>query len=224
MVSAHSPENHIGMQTRALVYFMHIDKNAGTTIRSILHTNYAAEEFLSAQPFGRMSNEGRAKTLNGLDEDVFELITAIQDRQPVLASVAANLPFGIHQFLERPVAYFTFLREPVERCVSYWYFAYANRHRSPMWSILEGYEFDLYQILTDGAAFQFCNDQVRMITGNPAFDLGEDDLRAAREIIDQRFVLAGVLESFDGCLKFLASRFGWLRPSYTRLNVGSKLD
>ena len=217
-------EDNLMRQGSDLVYFMHIDKNAGTTMRHILSMNYPAEAFLDTLPLGRMGIDGRAKTVDGLDEDVYQIIAEVQNRQQVLACVAANLPFGLDKFLDRPVAYFTFLREPISRCISYWYFAFQTRHRAPLWSVLESYDFDLYRIFRDHAAYQFSNDQVRMVSGSSVPDPGETELRLACEIIKERFFLAGAIEYFDPCLRVLARQFGWHDTSYIKQNVGIKID
>jgi len=207
-----------------LVYFMHIEKNAGTTVRSILRKNYDLGGYVGAPPMARASVAGGAKTIDSLDEDVFEVVSEIQSRQQMLACVAAGLPFGIDKYLDRHVAYFTFVREPIRRCISNWYFAFQNRSHSPLWSVLQAYDFDLVRILADGAVYQFANDQVRMISGISAPSPVESDLRAACEIIEERFVLAGSVDSFDACLQVLARRFGWHDVSYAKLNVGMKTD
>jgi hypothetical protein len=207
-----------------LVNFMHIEKNAGTTMRSILRMNYNSNEYFGAPPLGRVSCTGEAKTINSPDQDIFEVSSEIQNQQHRLACVAASLPFGIDKYLDRPVAYFTFLREPVERCISTWYFAFQNRSRSGLWSILEQYDFDLLRILGDGVAYQFTNDQVRMIAGISSPRPTACDFRSAREIIAERFVLAGAVTAFDRCLQVLAPRFGWQKTSYSPLNVGVKSD
>jgi hypothetical protein len=207
-----------------LVNFMHIEKNAGTTMRSILRMNYHPSEYFGAPPLGRVSCTGEAKTIDSLDQDIFEVSCEIQSQQHKLACVAASLPFGIDKYLDRPVAYFTVLREPVERCISNWYFAFQNRSQSALWSILEQYDFDLLRILGDGVAYQFTNDQVRMITGISSAWPTADDFRLACDIIEERFVLAGAVTVFDCCLQVLARRFGWHKTSYSPLNVGVKTD
>lgn len=193
-------------------------------MRNILRMNYQSGEYFGAQPLGRASVAGGVKTIDSLDEDVFEVVSEIQNRQQTLACAAANLPFGIDRYLDRPVAYFTFLREPVERCISYWYFAFQNRYRSPLWSVLEAYDFDLLHILGDGAAYQFTNDQIRMISGSSSPSPAANDLRTACEIIEERFFLAGTVDSFGPCLEILAHRFDWHYVPHTRLNVGTKTD
>jgi hypothetical protein len=217
-------EKRLMREPRELVYFLHIEKNAGTTTRNILARNYSPSECYGAPPLGRASVAGGAKTIDSIDNDVFEVVSEIQNRQQTLACVSANLPFGIDKYLDRPVAYFTFLREPVQRCISYWYFAFQNRCRSPLWSILEGYDFDLTRILGDGAAYQFTNDQVRMISGISSPSPAASDFDAAREIIEERFFLAGTVDCFDRSLEMLAHRFRWHNTSYARLNVGTKTD
>jgi hypothetical protein len=207
-----------------LVYFMHIEKNAGTTVRHILSRNYPVGTFLDTRPLSRMGADGRAKTVDGVDEDVHQVINEIQNRQHTLACVAANLPFGVDNFLDRPVAYFTFLREPVSRCVSCWYFAFQTRRTAPLWSVLESYDFDLRQILQDNVVYQFSNDQVRMVSGSSAPEPGEAEFQMACDLIEERFVFAGAVEYFDRCVEALAWQLRWQQASSLKLNVGVKTD
>jgi hypothetical protein len=221
-ISAIPDENT--MPTSRLVYFMHIEKNAGTTIRHNLSLNYPAGTFLNARPMSRMGVSGKPKALDGCDEDVYELVAEIQDRQRNLKCVAVNLPFGVDRFLTRPVAYFTFLREPVSRCVSCWYFAFQNRRSAPLWSVLEGYDFDVRKILLANAVPQFSNDQVRMASGTSTHGIGETEFQMACDIIERRFLLAGAVEYFEPCLELLAYKLGWQHTSPLPLNVGVKAD
>ena len=216
------PQRSLPRDTSSLLYFMHIDKNAGTTVRHILSQNYAVKEFLAIGPLGRMAVDGRAKTVDGVDEDVYHAIAAIQDRQHTLACVAANLPFGIDKFLDRAITYFTFLREPVSRCTSYWHFSFLTRHKTPLWSVLESYDFDLSRVLHDNAAYQFSNDQVRMVSGSAEPAPSQTEFEMARANIEEHFFLAGAVEYFDHCIKVMVSRFGWQNIPRLKLNVGVK--
>lgn len=162
--------------------------------------------------------------MHSLDEDVHQVVSELQDRQHTLGAVAVNLPFGLDQFLDRPVTYFTFLREPVSRCVSYWYFAFNTRHRTPLWSVLEHYDFDLQRVYAAHAAYELTNDQVRMVSGSSAPDPGEDELRLAQDTIEEKFHFVGTVEHFDPCLHLLAAELGWRNTSYVRQNVGIKTD
>jgi hypothetical protein len=203
---------------------MHINKNAGTTMRHLLRKNYPAGLVLEIMLQSRKSTDGRPKTVDGLDEDVYEAIAEVQYRQSALGCVAANLPFGLHRFLERPLAYFTFLREPVSRCISYWYFAYENRQTSALWTALQSYDFNIPRICQDRAAYQFSNDQIRMVTGTSACEPGQTEFELAQEIIESQFLLAGAIEHFDPCLRVLARHFGWNDITYARQNTRISSD
>jgi hypothetical protein len=203
---------------------MHIDKNAGTSVRQILTLNYPADALLESRPLSRIGIDGQPKTVDALDEDVYEFISELQNRQHRIECAVANLPFGIDKYVDRSIRYFTFLREPVSRCISYWYFAFQTRQTAALWSLLEHYDLDLPRILQDGTACQFRNDQVRMITGCSSRDPGETEFKEACQIIEDRFLLAGAVEYFDPCVKVLATSFGWQHTSSMKLNVGFKTD
>jgi len=188
-------------------------------MRHLLRSNYPGELLLDLMLQGRKGADGRPKTVDGLDEDVYEAIYEAQCRQVKLRCVAANLPFGFHKFLERPVTYFTLLREPVSRCISYWYFAYANRYSGTLWATLQSYDFDIRRICQDRAAYQFSNDQIRMVTGCSSPEPGQADFDLAQEMIEKKFAFVGATEYFDECLPVLARRYGWQDITYMRLNT-----
>jgi hypothetical protein len=117
--------------TESLIYYLHIFKNAGNTMREMLWRNRADGEFIDEMIHGRLDSAGHPKSFDSNDEDITQLRQLIVDNAGILSYVACDLPYGIHKYLERPVRYLTVLREPVDRLTSYWYFAYNRRPDSP---------------------------------------------------------------------------------------------
>lgn len=144
-----------------------------------------------------------------MDEDVHEVVSDIQALENRLACVVANLPYGLHEFLLRRVTYFAFLREPVSRCESYWHHAYRLRANGNLWSTLEKYDLDLDSALRAGVAYQFSNDQTRMISGSSAADVSRDQYELARYNIEHHFEFVGAVEQFSTCVRKLARRLRW---------------
>lgn len=203
-----------------LVCFIHINKNGGTSVRELLQRNYPADCLYEAMIQGRRSVDARPKTIDSLDEDVLQAVSEMQSKQRQLSCLATNLPFGIHKYLDRPVSYFTFLREPVSRCISYWNFAYRTRTTGKLWSKLKSCEFDLEKIRQTHTAYQFFNDQIRMVTGSSNPEPGMTELALAREILERDFVFAGGAERLTHCARFLAAKFSWTDASCGKCNVG----
>ena len=203
-----------------LICFVHINKNGGTSVRELLRRNYAASGLLEVTIQGRRSVDGRAKSVDSFDEDVLQAVSEAQSKQQMLCCCAANLPFGIHNYLDRPVSYFTFLREPVGRCISYWHFAFRTRNEGRLWSKLEACEFDLERIRQTHTAYQFFNDQIRMVTGSSNPEPGVTELALAREIIERDFAFVGATERLSDGIRFLAPQFGWTNASCGKVNVG----
>jgi hypothetical protein len=201
--------------------FLRINKNAGTTICHILRQNYAEGTLLETVLQGRKGFDGKAKTVDGLDEDVHQFINEVQSRCSTLTCIAVNLPFGLHKAVDRPFTYFTLLREPVSRCISYWHFAYRTREEGRLWTTLAQHGFDIRRICAERAAYQFTNDQVRMVSGSSEPEPGETEFRLACENIEQRFVFAGAVELFDRSLQVLGCKLGWSHVPSLRLNATS---
>jgi hypothetical protein len=205
-------------------FFIHINRTGGNTVRYILNENYDRSKFLNARLASRAVSTGAgqcAVTVNSPNEDVTYLTAEIRARQRKLDCIAANLPFGIHRFLERRVAYFTFLREPVDRCMSEWHMRYSGAHDGgEVWAIFRQYDFDIKRMLGEGVAYHLSNEQVRMISGTSALEIGKDEFDLARELIKERYLLVGVTEKMDLCLRLIGRHFGWRNLTYKRQNIG----
>ena len=88
---------------RRLIVFTHIDKTAGTSfIDTLITPNY---------PDGI----GGIMQGAGFKGNLFALLS-----RPAL--IIGHTPYGLHHFTRRPVDYVTFLRDPIDRAVSFYYF------------------------------------------------------------------------------------------------------
>jgi hypothetical protein len=203
-----------------LICFVHINKNGGTSVRELLRRNYPANGLLEVMIQGRRSVDGRPKSVDSFDEDVLQAVSEAQTQQQRLSCCAANLPFGLHKYLDRPVSYFTFLREPVGRCISYWNFAFRTRKEGRLWSKLVACEFNLETIRQTHTAYQFFNDQIRMVTGSSNPEPGVTELALAQEIIERDFAFVGATERLSDGIRFLGFQFQWTDVRCGKFNVG----
>jgi hypothetical protein len=208
-----------------LLYYVHIFKNAGNTMREVLWRNRGPGEFIDVMIHGRLDASRAPKTFGSPDEDVRELLNLISGNVGVLSYVAADLPFGLHHHIARPVRYLALLREPVDRCTSYWYYAYKRRAEGPMWSVLEEHGFDVAAAVEKSGLIQYSNDQVRCILGSSKLVMDTGDLSQAVEVIRASYDLVGTVTRLEDCLRLLAGRYGWRGLARTpRLNVGDRAD
>ena len=108
--------------------FIHIHKTAGTTFNSILSREYRAVPSLWMPPTNDI----------GSGENIMEMLSEEELHQ--LRLLRGHIYFGLHKFLsgEQPV-YFTFMRNPVNRIISYYY---HMRHEAKVHSDKGGWWYE----------------------------------------------------------------------------------
>jgi hypothetical protein len=158
-----------------------------------------------------------------LPEDV-ERFTALPESQRArIRFLKGHMAFGLHRYLPGPSRYFTMIRDPIDRVVSYYYYIRrrpADRLHAP---VMEE-DIDLARFVESGMARDHTdNSFVRFISGDPFVELGSVDdalLERAKSNIRDHFVLTGSMEQFDETVLLLKKAMGWSRPvHYRRQNV-----
>ena len=186
--------------------FLHIHKTAGTTLHAILQRQYAQEDVYA------IDTEGKS----------LEHLTSLsQSQRAKIRLLKGHMDFGLHEFLPQPATYFTFLREPIERAISYYYFI----QRTPQHPHFQAAnELNLYEFVDQKVDRLMANGQTRQLAGGyPDYDFDEQAeavLNKAKQHLQERFVVVGITERFDESLLLLQRHFGWRNIWYQRQNVG----
>lgn len=188
------------------VVFIHIPKTAGTTLNLIIERQYHPNQIVSIPAF--VENPEHINRLPNLPPT--------QKKQ--LKVIKGHTFFGWHQLLSLPCAYFTLLRDPIERFISNYYFL-LNKKGHKL-----GQKLLAQQVTIEEFACWSGEDnyQTRFL----AKDIGESNLNlkeneCTREVLEQakknlrdNFSVVGTVEEFDKTLMLLKKTFGWKNVFY----------
>lgn len=198
----------------ASVFFLHLPKTGGTTMRRVLDREYR--------------NARRYE----IGEDVTGDIRAFRelkwgpDKAPNL--VQGHMSYGLHQFVPGPSTYVTLLRDPMRRALSDYHYVTSTREH-PIHEHVKN--LSLREYFESGITGQLSNGQVRLLSGdNLPNDPGvpsnrcmeRADLGRAQEHLRNGFAATGLQERFDETLVLFRRRLGWRWPFYLRENVTSR--
>lgn len=183
---------------------MHLPKTGGTTLNDILRRQFTrrSEIFRTGH-----ADTGEAARL------FLELPPA---RRQATRLITGHTAYGIHAHIGRPVSYFTLLRDPVERVISYFHFV-----RAKPWH-LGHREFNemTFDAFVESEWFPASdNEQSRLISGLPPGTPDDELLRQARANLQDHIRVVGLTEDFDSTLLLFQRAFGWRPPYYVRRNV-----
>ncbi len=191
------------------VIFLHVPRTAGTSLGSILGRQY---------PKGSIFRGGLLK-----DEDLASFRALDRGRRESLALVDGHMLFGLHEDIPGDSTYITFLRSPVDRVVSYFFYL-KRRPQTPLFERIEAQNIDLRAFVERGEARLHTHDgATRMISGGGLDEFDEDPdgmLERAKANLESSFSCVGLSERFDESALLLKAELGWTRPvMYARKNV-----
>lgn len=188
------------------IFFLHNMKTAGTTLRNYLANIYQPEERYMAASLA----------------DLFHFSRLTPEEAGQLKLVVGHFPFGSHRPLFTDFAYFTLLREPIDRVISFYY----HRRRSPQevdYRWINENNISLEEYVAAANSKETDNGQVRRISGQgmrPDFgSCSREMLAQAQSNIKRHFALVGLQERFKETLTRLQHTFGWPEAPYTNQNI-----
>lgn len=191
------------------VIFLHIPKTAGVTIRQIIKRQYPE----NAMYYGdHLSPQEIANVFTSLPEDY----------KAQLQMIWGHLIFGVHQHLSTDATYFTFLRDPIERTISHYYYILGRPHEFEIAQYLRENNIGFQEALERELILDIQNVQTRMLAGlpydHPPHTYTQEHLETAMHNLSNHVAVVGLVEQFDASVLLLKKAFGWGNVFYNRQN------
>ncbi len=187
--------------------FLHIPKAGGSTISKILEQQYSSAETL---------------TLDDRERQIAQLKALPAAQRGQYRLIQGHLFFGLHRFIPQASTYITFLRRPVERVLSFYYYARSTPDHY-LYPLVTTERLNLKTLLAREVTLELRNEQTRLLAGDEWEDPQRVVTRAALELakanLRTHFRVVGLLEEFDASLLLLCRAFGWHLPFYVKENV-----
>jgi len=199
-----------------LMVFNHIPKTGGMTFRTILERHYAAGGLLK---IGEEDYQASVDAIKDMDEQSKDQISCI----------SGHIPFGIHRYFPgRNVRYVSFVRDPVSRTISEFFYFINRPNILPLIGVEENTKLDFEQFMELHEERRLFNIQTRVLGGfnnmlehvlSPYPALPTDAATQLEEIIDHYYVCVGVVERFDESMLAIQKYLSLKQPWYAKRNV-----
>lgn len=186
-----------------LIFFMHIPKTGGVTLRKIIEKEYNSDEIFEGD---QQTALNKAKQMTKTEEEK-------------LKCIYGHVHFGIHRHFSQNATYITMLRDPVERIISLYYFL-LRRPNGILYEKVK--DLTLREFVKNKELWsQTFNQQTRIAMGENFFDFKSPGakLAKAKENLDTHFAVVGVTEMFDKSLFLIKKKLGWDDVRYVKKNV-----
>jgi hypothetical protein len=183
--------------------FLHVPKTAGSSLRTVLSRHYGARHVLY---FDLGAGDRRSMP---------EIAAALRSRMAgrEIRLITGHQFLGLHEALREPCLYFSMLRDPVERVLSEYFYAFTYPHHAQREEIVSG-RLSPMAFLT-GPRHGGGDAQARQLAGRSARPV----LEAALANLESSIAAIGIAEEFDRSLLLMARRLGWAPPLYIARNV-----
>ncbi|MGM3308949.1 sulfotransferase family 2 domain-containing protein [Anabaena sp. WFMT] len=202
------------------IIFIHIQKTAGLSIQRMIRRRYGQSIFkrIANKIILRKNTASTPIDLKGT-----MLSCKFYDRY-----FMGHFCYGVHEFLPQPSTYITFLREPISRLLSLYYYSQSNKtayyHKQAVNASMEQFFFKSNLMELDNGILRFivgdANDL--FINRTPLGQCSRSMLEQAKENIINHFAFIGFSERFDESVLLLKNKLGWKNSFYLKRNISTK--
>lgn len=193
--------------TDNVILFLHLPKCAGTTFQRIISNQKRYSPDFCIQRGG----------------EIVDLPAGEENRLEVLYG---HMLFGVHNKLpQKNVTYITFLRNPVARVISFFYYLQSENNvgievrdwfrTMTLFDYVSDEKFNCSEdLFPESWTIATDNAQTRILAGTM-----EADLDTAKNNLKKYFSIVGITERFEESLRIVEKNLGWEINSYENANV-----
>jgi hypothetical protein len=190
--------------------FLHLHKTGGLSMNVILDRQFIGQR-------------GAVIHSNSI-ERTRELAALPQQERDQFAYISGHFYYGIHEIWTSPASYFSLLREPIARAVSFYNFDGISRRAAEKPDRLQDLDSHM-------RALRQTTYYIRRIggykPGQPGViykehEITPDELHALAESHLKQMKVVGLTEEFDRTLLLLRRAYGWHNLFYVRRNTTNK--
>lgn len=204
ILSANNTRHNLGI-------FVHIPKTGGLTLYWIMNRQYIPQAIFTLD------------WTKHFDDSVREFVTLPEAQKRTVKILRGHMRFALHTILPEDSLYFTILRDPVERTISYYHYVRRSSHH-PWYQELHARNMTLQDFVMQVPDWNLDNCQTRFLADEPSWvEFGKctADMAASAKQNLEKFKIIGLTERFDETLVLLKRAFGWNEPVYFKQNVSS---
>lgn len=177
-----------------MLVFVHIPKAGGSTLYSVIRNSYHPSEIYKLDMSDWLMSGFRRLRAEQLGK---------------LKVMYGHMDFSVRDLLPSDVRYMTFLRDPVQRVLSYYYYArYMTTDELHDLAV----RLPISQWIREGSRPEFDNGMVRRLSGameSVPFGACTRDMLGQAKTNLEEFAFVGLTERFDESYVALCKRFGW---------------
>jgi hypothetical protein len=190
------------------IIFLHLPKAAGSSLRDAFRREYRGQQIYE---------------LSGNPEQAAALTRWPVKKRHEIDLLLGHQHFGMHLWLRPGARYITMLRDPIDRCISHYFFVLRKPQHHLHQRVMQE-RMTLYDYITKQTSRELDNDQVRWLNddGHRAVAFGgvrRPMLDIAKQRLAEEFEVVGLSERFDESLALVADALQWERIERIRVNV-----
>lgn len=194
------------------VIFMAINKTGCSTFQTILEREYGLANALQINPSKEPSHS--------LSFDEFKKLPEEEKKRYKSLSGHMFFYWGIHEHIPKPSTYVTFMRNPVDRTISFYYYL-LQQHKHRYSKMIMSECRDLNDFVRKG--YSWNNLFVKYLSSFEAEQIGpipEGALESAKSNLRKYFTAFGITERYYESLILIKKALGWKNmPYYKKENV-----
>lgn len=192
--------------------FLHIGKTGGSTLRSIIYKNYP---------------RGDIRHFDGTEEEVTDFLKLPEEKRCRYECLEGHMGFGLRSWFHKSSKYLVFLRHPVDRVISLYYFIlnnpdhYLHSRVKPL-TLREFSASNITHMVRNCQTRTLIGEEGRQIKLDEKTELDSDDLERAKSRLENDISLIGLTKAFDRSLMLCKEVLGWRNLYYARRNTGRR--